>query len=358
MAKTALIFGISGQDGTYLARFLLEKGYEVVGTSRDAQISSFSNLIRLGLRDRVEVESVALNDFRSVLQVLKRIQPDEIYNLAGQTSVGLSFGQPVESFESISIGTLNLLEAIRFLEKPVKIYNAGSSECFGNTQGHPADETTPFYPRSPYAVAKAAAYWQVANYRDAYELFACSGLLFNHESPLRPERFVTRKIVSTACRIAGGSRERLELGNIDIQRDWGWAPEYVEAMWLMLQQEAPDDYVIATGETNKLEDFVHTVFSSLGLDWKEHVAVNHELFRPADILISRADPERAARKLGWGAQYRMRDVAKMMVEGERKADDRSRKSEVGSQRGGGQRAEVGSQRGIARRGKQMRIKKG
>ena len=332
MAKTALIFGISGQDGTYLARFLLEKGYEVVGTSRDAQISSFSNLIRLGLRDRVEVESVALNDFRSVLQVLKRIQPDEIYNLAGQTSVGLSFGQPVESFESISIGTLNLLEAIRFLEKPVKIYNAGSSECFGNTQGHPADETTPFYPRSPYAVAKAAAYWQVANYRDAYELFACSGLLFNHESPLRPERFVTRKIVSTACRIAGGSRDRLELGNIDIQRDWGWAPEYVEAMWLMLQQEAPDDYVIATGETNKLEDFVHTVFSSLGLDWKEHVAVNHELFRPADILISRADPERAARKLGWRAQYRMRDVAKMMVEGERKAHGAERRAEGGGQR--------------------------
>ncbi len=329
MAKTALIFGISGQDGTYLARFLLGKGYEVVGTSRDAQISSFSNLIRLGLRDRVEVESVALNDFRSVLQVLKRIQPDEIYNLAGQTSVGLSFGQPVESFESISIGTLNLLEAIRFLEKPVKIYNAGSSECFGNTQGHPADETTPFYPRSPYAVAKAAAYWQVANYRDAYELFACSGLLFNHESPLRPERFVTRKIVSTACRIAGGSGERLELGNIDIQRDWGWAPEYVEAMWLMLQQEAPDDYVIATGETNKLEDFVHTVFSSLGLDWKEHVAVNHELFRPADILISRADPERAARKLGWRAQYRMRDVAKMMVEGERKAHGAERRAEGG-----------------------------
>jgi GDPmannose 4,6-dehydratase len=332
MAKTALIFGISGQDGTYLARFLLGKGYEVAGTSRDAQISSFSNLIRLGLRDRVEVESVALNDFRSVLQVLKRIQPDEIYNLAGQTSVGLSFGQPVESFESISIGTLNLLEAIRFLEKPVKIYNAGSSECFGNTQGHPADETTPFYPRSPYAVAKAAAYWQVANYRDAYELFACSGLLFNHESPLRPERFVTRKIVSTACRIAGGSRERLELGNIDIQRDWGWAPEYVEAMWLMLQQEAPDDYVIATGETNKLEDFVHTVFSSLGLDWKEHVAVNHELFRPADILISRADPERAARKLGWRAQYRMRDVAKMMVEGERKAHGVERRAEGGGQR--------------------------
>jgi len=316
MAKTALIFGISGQDGAYLAKFLLEKGYAVFGTSRDAQISAFMNLIRLGVRERVEVESVALNDFRSVLQVLKRIHPDEIYNLAGQTSVGLSFDQPVESFESISIATLNLLEAVRFLEQPVKIYNAGSSECFGNTQGHLADESTPFHPRSPYAVAKAAAYWHVANYREAYSLFACSGLLFNHESPLRPERFVTRKIVKAACRIAGGSSERLELGNINIQRDWGWAPEYVEAMWLMLQQEAPDDYVIATGETNKLEDFVQTVFLSVGLDWKEHVVVNQKLLRPSEILISRAGPEKAAHELGWRARYGMQDVARMMVEGE------------------------------------------
>lgn len=316
--KTALIFGISGQDGAYLARFLLGKGYRVLGTSRDAQISSFINLVRLGIRDRVEVESVSLNDFRSVLQVLKRARPDEIYNLAGQTSVGLSFDQPVESFESISIVTLNLLEAVRFLERPVHIYNAGSSECFGNTEGHPADETTPFHPRSPYAVAKAAAYWQVANYREAYGLFACSGLLFNHESPLRPERFVTKKIVSTASRIAEGSKDRLELGDMAVQRDWGWAPEYVEAMWLMLQQDAPDDYVIATGETNRLEDFVDAVFSSLELDWRDHVTVNHKLFRPTDILISRADPEKASRNLGWRAKYRMRDVARMMV----KAEDR------------------------------------
>ncbi len=318
MAKTALIFGISGQDGAYLARLLLGKGYFVFGTSRDAQISSFRNLTQLGVRERIKVESVALNDFRSVLQVLKRVQPDEIYNLAGQTSVGLSFDQPVESFESISIATLNLLEAVRFLEQPVKIYSAGSSECFGHTQGHRADESTPFHPRSPYAVAKAAAYWHVANYREAYNLFACSGLLFNHESPLRPERFVTRKIVTTACRIAEGNKERLELGNIDIRRDWGWAPEYVEAMWLMLQQDAPGDYVIATGETNKLEDFVQEVFLILGLDWKEHVVVNKELLRPADILISRADPGKAARKLGWRAKHRMEDVVRMMVEAEGK----------------------------------------
>jgi len=317
MGKTALIFGISGQDGSYLSKLLLTKGYRVVGSSRDAQISRFSNLIRLNIREHVEVESASLNDFRSVLQVLKKVRPDEVYNLAGQSSVGLSFEQPVESFESISIGTLNLLEAIRFLEAPIKIYNAGSSECFGNTDGHPADELTPFRPRSPYAVAKAAAFWQMANYREAYGLFACSGLLFNHESPLRPQRFVTRKIVSAACRIAAGMNEKLELGNISVERDWGWAPEYVEAMWLMLQKDTPDDYVIATGETNRLEDFVDGVFTPLGLNWREHVETNQNLFRPTDILTVRANPGKAALKLGWEARYKMRDVARMMVEEEK-----------------------------------------
>ena len=317
MGKTALIFGISGQDGSYLSQLLLTKGYRVVGSSRDAQISRFSNLTRLKIREQVEVESASLNDFRSVLQVLKKVRPDEVYNLAGQSSVGLSFDQPVESFESISIGTLNLLEAIRFLEAPIKIYNAGSSECFGNTDGHPADELTPFRPRSPYAVAKAAAFWQMANYREAYGLFACSGLLFNHESPLRPQRFVTRKIVSAACRIAAGMNEKLELGNISVERDWGWAPEYVEAMWLMLQQDTPDDYVIATGETNRLEDFVDGVFTPLGLNWREHVETNQNLFRPTDILTVRANPGKAALKLGWKARYMMQDVARMMVEEEK-----------------------------------------
>ncbi|MDQ1333540.1 MAG: GDPmannose 4,6-dehydratase [Thermodesulfobacteriota bacterium] len=311
--------GVSGQDGSYLARLLLEKGYRVVGSSRDAQMSQFSNLIRLNIRDRLEVASASLNDFRSVLQVLKKVRPDEVYNLAGQSSVGLSFDQPVESFESISIGTLNLLEAIRFLEAPIRIYNAGSSECFGNTDGQPADEWTPFRPRSPYAVAKAAAFWQMANYREAYGLFACSGLLFNHESPLRPQRFVTRKIVHAACRIANGSHETLELGNISVERDWGWAPEYVEAMWRMLQQDAPDDYVIATGETNRLEDFIESVFTVLGLNWRDHVKISQSLLRPTDILTVRANPGKAAEKLGWKAQYRMRDVAQMMVEGERAA---------------------------------------
>ena len=266
----------------------------------------------------MEVESVSLNDFRSVLQVLKKFRPDEVYNLAGQSSVALSFNQPVESFESISIATLNLLEAVRFLEEPIRLYNAASSECFGNTDGLPADESTPFRPRSPYAVAKSAAFWQVANYREAYGLFACSGLLFNHESPLRAERFVTRKIVNAACRVAAGSKEKLRLGRIDVERDWGWAPEYVEAMWLMLQQDNPDDYIIATGESNRLEDFVEAVFSTLGLNWKDHVITDRELFRPTDILRAMANPEKAEQKLCWKAKYKMRDVALMMVEDELK----------------------------------------
>ena len=266
----------------------------------------------------MEVESVSLNDFRSVLQVLKKFRPDEVYNLAGQSSVALSFNQPVESFESISIATLNLLEAVRFLEEPIRLYNAASSECFGNTDGLPADESTPFRPRSPYAVAKSAAFWQVANYREAYGLFACSGLLFNHESPLRAERFVTRKIVNAACRVAAGSKEKLRLGRIDVERDWGWAPEYVEAMWLMLQQDNPDDYIIATGESNRLEDFVEAVFSTLGLNWKDHVITDRGLFRPTDILRAMANPEKAEQKLCWKAKYKMRDVALMMVEDELK----------------------------------------
>ena len=202
--KTALICGVSGQDGAYLARFLLEKGYVVYGTSRDAQMSSFQNLVRLGIRQQVQVESVALTDFRSVWQVLAKVQPNEVYNLAGQSSVGLSFQLPVETLESISIGTLNLLEAIRMMGKNIKYYNAGSSECFGDLFGVSATETMPFRPRSPYGVAKAAAFWQVANYREAYGLFACTGILFNHESPLRPERFVCKKIVHAACQIAKG----------------------------------------------------------------------------------------------------------------------------------------------------------
>ena len=314
--KRALICGISGQDGAYLAQLLLGKGYEVAGTSRDASTHPFPGLQALGIRERVQLTSMSLVDFRSVLQVLSRVKPEEIYNLAGQSSPALSFEQPIETFESIAVGTLNLLEAIRFGGAPVRLYNAGSSECFGDTGATPATEATPFRPESPYATAKAAAFWSVANYRDAYRLWACSGILFNHESPLRPARFVTRKVVSTACRIARGSRERLILGTLSIERDWGWAPEYVEAMWRLLQQERPADFIVATGKPCTLEDFVREVFAALGLDWKAHVDVDPSLGRPQDPGQVRGDPGAIQRALGWRAQSDYKEVARRLVAAE------------------------------------------
>jgi GDPmannose 4,6-dehydratase len=313
--KTALICGVSGQDGTYLAQLLLERGYVVHGASRDAQATNFRNLRRLGLLDSVRLESLTITDFRSVLQTLNRVRPDEVYNLAGQSSVALSFDQPVETLESISVGTLNLLEAIRFTERPIRFYNAGSGECFGDTR-EPADESTAFRPRSPYAVAKSAAHWEVANYAEAYGLYACTGILFNHESPLRAERFVTKKIVAAACRISCGSGERLPLGDLSVQRDWGWAPEYVEAMWMMLQQPAPATYVIATGTSHTLEQFVGCAFAEVGLDWRAHVDVDQRLFRPADITFANANPSLARERLGWSAKAQMPDVVRMMMTAE------------------------------------------
>lgn len=309
----ALICGVSGQDGAYLAHFLLEKGYEVWGTSRDAQASSFGNLLRLGKLDHVKTISMAANDFRSVLQAISRSEPDEIYNLAGQSSVGLSFEQPAETLESIATGTLNLLEVIRFLGLPVRFYNAGSSECFGEISGLAADEGTPFQPRSPYAVAKSTAHWLVANYRAAYGLFACTGILFNHESPLRPPRFVTRKIIQAAVAISRGNDNKLILGDMGVQRDWGWSPEYVDAMWRMLQTERPEDFVIATGQSNSLEDFVATAFSEVGLDWRQHVVQDTNLFRPSEIRYNCGNAEKAQRILGWEARMKMRDVVREMI---------------------------------------------
>ena len=314
--KRALICGVSGQDGAYLADLLLQKGYEVWGTSRDAQISSFANLKHLGILERVKLVSMATSDFRSVLQVLTHVEPDEAYNLAGQSSVALSFEQPIETIENITTSTLNLLEVIRYTSLPIRLYNASSSECFGDTGAEPADEATSFRPRSPYAVAKAAAHWAVANYREAYDLYACSGILFNHESPLRPERFVTRKVVASAARIAGGSDEKLRLGNLSIIRDWGWAPEYVEAMWRMLQQERPDDYVIATGKSHSLEELVENAFGLLGLNWRDHIVVDESLYRPTDISVGRSNPTKAKEHLGWIAKFQMEDVIAKMIKAE------------------------------------------
>jgi len=313
--KTALICGVSGQDGSFLAKLLLSKGYAVFGTSRDAQGSSLSNPRKLGIQDQITFLSMVPEDFRSVLVALRKSNPDEIYYLAGQSSVGLSFEQPAETMQSITMGTLNILEGCRMLEtenKVIKVYHAGSGECFGDTQGAPATESTPFYPMSPYAVAKSSAYWLVNNYREAYRLFTCTGILFNHESALRPERFVTQKIVRAVKRIAQGSTEKLKLGRLDIARDWGWAPEYVEAMWLMLQQEKPHDFVIATGVTMSLEEFVQAAFAEAGLNWRHYVEQDPALFRPTDLAMGRADPAKADRKLGWKATTKGVDVVKKM----------------------------------------------
>jgi len=312
--KKALICGVSGQDGAYIAKLLLEKGYTVYGGSRDSQMSSFNNLNILNIKNDVNLISVNLNDFRSTLQTIFKIKPDEIYNLAGQSSVGLSFEQPVETLESITIGTLNILESIRFSNTGIKFYNAGSSECFGDTKDYAADENTLFQPRSPYAVAKSTAFWLVNNYRESYNINASTGILFNHESPLRPDRFVTKKIIKTACQILKNKSLQLKLGNLEISRDWGWAPEYVEAMWLMLQCEKPEDYVIATGESNSLKDFIKITFEYLNLNFDEHVVSDDSLFRPSDLKIGRADPTKAEKKLGWKAKSKMKQVIEKMIE--------------------------------------------
>jgi len=312
--RRALIFGISGQDGAYLARLLLNKGYDVHGTSRDADSRDFSALKALGVRSKVQLHSVSLLDFRNLVQVISSVQPDEIYHLAGQSSVGLSFSQPLETMESTALGTVQVLEAIRYLGRPLRFYNAASSECFGQVpEGTNCDESTPFHPRSPYAVAKSAAFWATANYREAYGMYACSGILFNHESPLRPKRFVTRKIVSAAVAIANGSTEKLLLGNLNVWRDWGFAGDYVDAMWRMLQMEEAEDYVIATGRACSLEDFVGMVFSSLSLDWKDHVDIDESLYRPADIHYNCGNPGKADRQLGWRPTMQLEQLIEALV---------------------------------------------
>ena len=312
VAKKALIIGITGQDGAYLAKYLLDKGYEVTGSSRDVMASSFSNLQTLGIRDKVKLVSVSINDFRSVFNAIQSFNPDEIYNLAGQTSVGLSFDQPVEAIESIAIGTLNILEVIRLQNRPVRFYNAGSSECFGDTGDTPANEHTPFAPRSPYAVAKSTAKWLINSYRESYGLYACTGILFNHESPLRPERFVTQKIIAGAAKIKAGTLNKLQLGHLDISRDWGWAPEYVQAMWLMMQLDKPDDFVIATGRKESLKYFVAKAFEYFDLDWQKYVEIEPSFFRPNEIISSVGNPQKAIEVLGWSKPTDVDGIIKMM----------------------------------------------
>lgn len=312
MSKTALIAGVTGQDGAYLAHHLLSLGYRVVGTSRDAQMCDTSRLERLGVAGEIEIVSLAPNDFRSVLKVVSGAEPNEIYNLAGQTSVGLSFEQPVECMESISVATLNLLEVIRYLGQEIHFFSAGSSECFGDTGETPATEKTPLHPRSPYAVAKAASFWQVSTYRDAYGMFACTGILANHESPLRPKRFVTQKVIDGVRSIKAGKQDKLRLGNLEVWRDWGWAPDYVKAMHLMLQADKASDYLIASGITTSLRQFVEYAFDAAGLAIDNHLESVNTFMRPADLSYSAMSPDLIREELGWSSSRTAKEIIEKM----------------------------------------------
>ena len=315
LPPTALICGISGQDGAYLAQLLLAKGYVVIGTARDAQMSSFANLDRLGIRSQVTVVSMAINDFRSVLQVLSRHAPAEVYNLAGQSSVGLSFEQPVETLESISVGTLNLLEVIRFLNRDIRFYNAGSGECFGDTGAHARQMNTRRSGRAaptPWPRPPPSGKWPTTA-----KPMACLPAREFCSTTNRlcvPSASSRRRSCGPLAALPPAAPKRLHLGNLDIQRDWGWAPEYVEAMWKMLQHSQPEDFVIATGKTHSLLDFVETAFATVNLDWRDHVDRDSSLMRPTDLAVSCADPRLAADRFGWQAGTQMQTVVKKMIE--------------------------------------------
>jgi GDPmannose 4,6-dehydratase len=309
--KKALICGISGQDGVYLALLLLEKGYQVFGASRRAEVPE--KLSKLGLAKSVAIRQIDMTDSADVVAVLKEIEPDELYNLSGQSWPGASFDVARETLHSIATGTAAILEAMCLAGHRPKFLNAASSECFADIGDVAIDETTPFGPRNPYGVAKVASAYLVRNFRQARNIFAANAYLFNHESPLRNERFVTQKIVAAACRIASGSKERLTLGNIDIVRDWGWAPDYVDAMWRMLQLEAPHDFVIGTGRATRLSDFVQAAFGAVGLDWRHHVEIDKALFRPMEPKVVKCNPHKAEDILQWKATCALEEIALRMV---------------------------------------------
>jgi GDPmannose 4,6-dehydratase len=315
LAKTALILGVSGQDGAYLSRLLLDKRYVVHGTSRNAARHDFSRLRALGVRDRVVTHSVSTTDARALRPLLAHVRPDEIYNFAGISSVSHSFADPVATWTSVAEAHLALLESVRAAAPAARLYHSASSECFGDIDaGSAADERTPFAPRSPYGRAKAAAHRATVEYRERYGLHASSGIVFNHESPLRDERFVTMKIVSAAAGIAAGSGEKLLLGDVSVSRDWGCAAESVEAMWTMLQRDQPGDYVIATGESHTVDDLAAAAFAEFGLDHREHVVVDRSLIRSAEVRYSRGNPSRAREVLGWKARTTFNGLVRMLCE--------------------------------------------
>ena len=310
-AKTALITGITGQDGSYLAEFLLSKGYRVVGMTRRSS-SDIQERISMML-DRIEIVSGDLLDQSSMTSIIAECQPDEVYNLAAQSFVPASWSQPVLTGEFTALGVTRLLEAIRHVNPRIKFYQASSSEMFGKVVEVPQNERTSFYPRSPYGVAKVYGHWITVNYRESYGLFAVSGILFNHESERRGREFVTRKISDGVARIKLGMQEKLSLGNLEAQRDWGFAGDYVRAMWLMLQQETPDDYVIATGRTHRVRDFCKLAFDTVGLNWEDHVVQDPRFYRPAEVDLLVGDPSRAKRVLGWFPETSFEDLVQTMV---------------------------------------------
>jgi GDPmannose 4,6-dehydratase len=326
--KRALITGITGQDGSYLSEFLLEQGYDVHGIIRRTSTFNTDRIDHIyqdphDPHTRLRLHYGDLTDGTTLRRLLEELQPNEIYNLGAQSHVRVSFDSPEYTVDSVGMGTLRLLEAIRDYQTrtgiQVRFYQAGSSEMFGLVQEVPQKETTPFYPRSPYACAKVYAHWQTINYRESYHLFACNGILFNHESPRRGETFVTRKITRAVARIVAGQQKKLYLGNLDAKRDWGYAKDYVKAMWLMLQQEQPDDYVVATGETHSIREFLELAFGYVNLNWQEYVEFDERYLRPAEVELLIGDPSKAKQQLGWEPSISFPQLVQLMVEADLKA---------------------------------------
>jgi len=312
MAKRALITGITGQDGSYLADFLLEKGYEIIGMHRRTSIENFDRIEHIV--DKITLVQGDLLDQNSLEAIIKEYRPQEVYNLGAQSFVPTSWTQPLLTGEITALGVTRVLEAIRVVDPTIRFYQASTSEMFGKVQAVPQNEKTPFYPRSPYGVSKLYGHWITVNYRESYGMFACSGILFNHESPRRGLEFVTRKVTSAVARIKLGQQKELRLGNLEAKRDWGFAGDYVEAMWLMLQQDEPEDYVIATGETHSVRELVEIAFECVGLDWRDHVVVDQKFVRPAEVDLLVGDASKAREKLGWKPKVSFKDLVRMMVE--------------------------------------------
>ncbi len=312
MSPRALITGITGQDGSYLAELLLDKGYEVIGLHRRSSTPTFERITHLG--NRITLEPADLLDEASMIRVLRKYQPSEVYNLAAQSFVQTSFNQPVLTGEVTALGVTRLLDAILLTDPGIRFYQASSSEMFGKVVEVPQREQTPFYPRSPYGVAKLYGHWMTVNYRESYGLHASSGILFNHESPRRGLEFVTRKVTFSVAAIKLGLQEKVKLGNLDAQRDWGFAGDYVKAMWLMLQQDDPDDFVIANGRTHSVRDLCRVAFGHLGLDWEDHVEVDQAHFRPAEVDLLIGDPAKATKSLGWSPEVGFEELITMMVD--------------------------------------------